>query len=226
MMRWVSAVVRVMWQGSWGAVTRRGQRREEFGLRIAVLDLEPRPVDGRAVEPGRGAGLEPSERESGGVEALGERDRGRIAEAAGRRALFAEMDDPAQERAGGEDDRPAGDHAPVGEVDSGDGAGSRGDPRRFAFDHGQVRRFGDESLHGAPVELAVGLGARALDGGALAAVEDAELNAGSVGGARHHAVERVDLAHQMALAQAPDRRIARHFADGRETVGDERGRGA
>ena len=39
-------------------------------------------------------------------------------------------------------------------------------------------------------------------------------------------VERVDLAHEMALAEAADRRIAGHFADGGEAMGDERGRGA
>ena len=204
----------------------RGQRGEELGLQIAVLDLEPVPVDGRAVEPGRGAGLEAPERKARRVEAARERDRGRIAEAPGRRALFAEMDDPAEERAGGENDGRAGDRAPVGELDSGDGAVLRGDPRRFALDHGQVRRSSDERLHGAAVELAVRLGARALDSGALAAVEDAELDAGGVRGARHDAVERVDLAHQMALAQAADRGIARHFADRGEPMGDERGRGA
>ena len=39
-------------------------------------------------------------------------------------------------------------------------------------------------------------------------------------------VERVDLTHEMALAQASDRRIARHRADGREAMGDERDLGA
>ena len=150
-------------------------------------------------------------------------DRGRIAEASGRGPLVAEMDHSAQEGAGGEDDGAAGDRAAVGELDARDGAGVGCDPSGFPFDDGQVRRLGDQRLHGAPIELSVGLGARPLDGGTLAAIEDAELNAGRIGGARHHAVERVDLAHQMALAQAADRRVAGHFADRRETMGDERG---
>ena len=120
----------------------------------------------------------------------------------------------------------AGDGAAVCELDSRDGAGVGRDPSRFPFDDGQICRLADELLHGAPIELSVGLGARPLNGGTLAAVEDAELDAGGVGGARHHAVERVDLAHQMAFAQAPDRRIARHFADRCEAMGDERRRGA
>ena len=165
-----------------------------------MLDLEPLPVDGCAVEPGRGPGLEPREREAGAVQALGERDRGRIAETPGRRPLVAEMDHAAQEGAGGEHDCAAGDRAAVRELDARDSAGVGRDPSGFAFDDGQVRGLGDKRLHGAPIELPVGLGARPLDGGPLAAVEDAELDAGRVGGARHHAVERVDLAHQMALA--------------------------
>ena len=133
------------------------------------------------------------------------------------------MDHSAQEGAGGEHDCAAGDRAAVRELDARYGAGVGCDPSRLPFDDGQVRGLGDQRLHGAPIELTVRLGARPLNGGALAAVEDAELNAGSIGGARHHAVERVDLAHQMALAQAADRRVAGHFADRREAVGDERG---
>ena len=120
----------------------------------------------------------------------------------------------------------AGDRAAVSELDSRDGAGVGSDPGGFAFDDGQVRGLADERLHGAPIELSVGLGARALDGWAFAAIEDAELNARRIGGARHDAIERIDLAHQMALAQAADRRIAGHLADCRETVGDQRGSGA
>ena len=50
---------------------------------------------------------------------------GRIAEAPGRRPLVAEVDDPAQERAGGQHDRAASDRAAVSELDAGDGAGVR-----------------------------------------------------------------------------------------------------
>ena len=44
-----------------------------------------------------------------------------------------------------------------------------------------------------------------------------------IGDAAHQAVERIDLAHQMALAEPADRRIARHRADGREPLRDKRG---
>ena len=43
----------------------------------------------------------------------------------------------------------------------------------------------------------------------------------AIGHPAHHAVERVDLAHQMALAQPADGRVAGHLADGGELMGDE-----
>ena len=110
------------------------------------------------------------------------------------------MDHSPQEGAGGQHDCAAGDRAAVSEIDASDGAGVGGNPSRLSFDNRQVRRFANELLHGAAIELAVGLGPRPLDGGPLAAVENAELNARDIGGARHHPGKRINLAHQMALA--------------------------
>ena len=74
------------------------------------------------------------------------------------------------------------------------------------------------------IEFAVGLGGAArLYRRTLAAVEHAELDAGTVGDPTHQPVERIDLAHKMALAEPADRRIARHRPDGRETVRHQRG---
>ena len=160
-----------------------------------MLDLEPLPVDRRAVEPRRRPGLEPTEREAGRVETSSERNRGGIAEPPGRRPLVAEVNDAAKERAGGQHDGAASDRAAVRQLDPGDCAGCGRDPSRFPFDDGQVRSLGDEILHGAAIELPVGLSARSLDGGTLAAVEDAELDAGRIGRTRHYAVQRVDFPH-------------------------------
>ena len=91
-----------------------------------------------------------------------------------------------------------------------------------ALDHLEVGGGANGRLHRLAVELAVGLGARALHGRTLGAVEQPELDAGGVGDAAHQAVEGVDLAHQVALAEAADGRIAGHLADRGEGVGDER----
>ena len=55
----------------------------------------------------------------------------------------------------------------------------------------------------------------------LGPVQQPELDACRVGGSPHDAVQRVDLADQMALPEPTDGWIARHLADGRETMGDE-----
>ena len=82
----------------------------------------------------------------------------------------------------------------------------------LGFDDVQQILLGNRPLHGGGVELAVSLGAWATDGGALAAIEQAELNAGGVRHPAHQAVERIDLADEMAFSQAADRRIAGHRA--------------
>ena len=92
----------------------------------------------------------------------------------------------------------------------------------LALDDRQVRLPPDRRLHGRRVKLAVGLGARAAHGRTLAAIKEAELDAGGVGDAAHEAVERVDLAHQVPFAEPADRGIAGHGADGRKPLGDQR----
>jgi len=90
-----------------------------------------------------------------------------------------------------------------------------------ALDDLEPWRFRQQCQDGLPIEFAVGLRARAADRGTLAAVENAELNAGPIDGAAHDAVERVDLAHQVPLAEPADRRVARHLADRHKLVGQQ-----
>src|SRR4029077_129357 len=73
------------------------------------------------------------------------------------------------------------------------------------------------------IELAVGLRPRPPDGWPLRPVEQPELDSGAIRDDPHDAVERIDLAYEMAFAQAPDRRVARHLADGLDLVRDQRG---
>ena len=69
----------------------------------------------------------------------------------------------------------------------------------------------------------VGLGAGAVHGGPLAAVQHAELDAGGVDGPGHGAAEGVDLADDLPLAHAADGRIAAHQGDGFEVAGQQGG---
>src|SRR5579864_7677210 len=92
----------------------------------------------------------------------------------------------------------------------------------FGLDQRQIWLLPDERLHSQAIELAIGLRARSLDRRALAAIEHAKLDAGGVGDAAHQAVERVDFANQVALAETADRRVAGHDADCLEALGDQR----
>ena len=92
-----------------------------------------------------------------------------------------------------------------------------------ALDDLEARLLGQDGLHRRAIQLAVGLGARAADRRTLAAVQHAKLDAGPVDRPRHDAVQRIDLAHQMAFRQAADRRVARHDADGLAIVGEQHG---
>ncbi len=142
--------------------------------------------------------------------------------AAGGRLFLAPMDQPAQEGAGRQHHGAGADLAAVAGDDPGHPAGLDQQVLDGALDHLEVGRRPDRRLHRLAVELAIGLGARALHGRALGAVEQAELDAGGIRHPPHQAIQRIDLAHQMALAEPADGRIAGHLADGGEPVRHQR----
>ncbi len=123
--------------------------------------------------------------------------------------------------------RPARDPLAVAEHDAGDLPGASSEQiLRGTLGDVEVRRLGQQFGDCAAIQLAIGLSARTAHRRPLAAVEDAELDAGTVDGAAHDAVERIDLAHQMPFAEPADRRVARHLADRRALVGQQQGAGA
>ena len=137
------------------------------------------------------------------------------------------MNEAAQERAGGQHDAARTDFAPVAEDEPTD------PPRCIeqqilgrALDDRQTGGLGEQRRHGRAVELPIGLRAGAPHRRPLAAVQHAELDAGAVDRAAHDPVERIDLAHQMALGEPADRRVARHLADRRPVVRQEGRAGA
>ena len=73
-----------------------------------------------------------------------------------------------------------------------------------------------------PVQDTIGLRAGRAHGRALGRVQNAELDAGLVGGERHSAAKGVDFLHQMTLADTADRRIARHLPQGLDAVRQEK----
>ena len=75
---------------------------------------------------------------------------------------------------------------------------------------GEVRLADEGGLHRARVGVAIAEHAGRAHRRALGGVEGLEVGAGEVGRARHLAAQRVELAHQVALGGAADRRVAAH----------------
>ena len=178
------------------------------------------PIDGGGRSRGGVPVLSRPSRSPSGRGAPTAQRRG-LARTAGRDLLLAEVDHAVEEGARGQHDGAGREPAAVASDDPGNPAIAHHQVLDAALDHLEPGGLADRGLHGGAVERPVGLGARALHGGALGAVEEAELDPGRVGDAAHQAVERIDLAHQMALAEAADGGIAGHLADGGEAVGDE-----
>ncbi len=91
------------------------------------------------------------------------------------------------------------------------------------LEHSQIRLTFDQRSHRRLIERPVGLTAGGAHRWPFAAVEDAKLDAGAVGGLRHDPAERVDFLDQMALADAADGRVAAHRAHGFDGVGQQQG---
>ena len=138
---------------------------------------------------------------------------GRIAHAAGRVLLVPDVDHAVEKGAGRQHQSARPERPPIGETDGGDPPLGNFEIAGQALDERQIFSRLDLGAHRLAIEAAVGLSARSAHRRTLGAVEHAELNAGGIGDPAHEPVERVDLAHEMALAEPADRRIAGHDAE-------------
>jgi hypothetical protein len=111
------------------------------------------------------------------------------------------MNKPAQEGAGCQDHSASAEDSPVSKAHTRDLIGHR-EVVYLAFNYREIERAPNRFLHGGGIEFAVGLGARAAYGRSLAAVEQTELDATGVRYPSHQAIESIDLANEMALAEA------------------------
>ena len=75
--------------------------------------------------------------------------------------------------------------------------------------------------NGRLVQNPIGLRPRGAHRWSLAAVENAKLNAAFVGGFGHRATQGVDLLDQVALANAPDARVAAHLPQRFDVVAEQ-----
>ncbi|MND88127.1 hypothetical protein D3C80_801420 [compost metagenome] len=203
-----------------------GQEAEGHRLVVRRLHLQPVPGDGAAVQARGRAGLQTPHHQARAIEVGGQARRRRLAEATGGDPLLAAMDDAVEEGAGRQDHGAGAKLSPLARRHPDDALAVQDQGLGRAGHQGQVRRLGQFGLHGLAIQAAVDLAARAAHGGALGAVQQAELDAGHVGQPTHDTVQGVDLAHQMALAQTADGRVAAHLADSFQLLGQQQGAGA
>ena len=236
-----------MWQLTWRCGSVRVRKLNGVGSGVARLLGELRPVDRPPIEPRRRAGLQPASAQAQLLQRLAQQHRRRLATAAGRIVLLATMDQAIQKCAGGDYNCAGVDHAAVTELDADDarqflfGAGSRelfltADSRlptarcRAQHDIDHLRLLDEEArlrlqhlAHLYAVLLLVALRSRRPHRRAARGVQQAELNAHRVGDLAHDAAQRVDLAHQVALGDAADGRVAAHLRDQVQVQREQRG---
>src|SRR6056297_1951886 len=199
-----------------------GEKGEHHRVVIRWLHVEAAPTDAASVEARRRTGLETPEGKAEAVDALGKAEAGRVAHATAGAGHIPDMDDAAQKGAGGQDHGACRDLAAIREDHAGDRLAVHAKIGSFALDDLEIPAGVQCTQHLFAVDAAVGLGAGTLDSGTRATIEQAELDAGTIGDAPHHPVEGVNLAHEVALAKTADGRIAGHDADPVARQGDER----
>ena len=189
--------------------------------RVAGLGLQLAKVDAATIQPRRRAGFQPSLRQLQLLQPRRKGDGRRVARAAGAVVLQPHMNATVEKRTGRQHHRAS----PKAQANLRDSAHNA-----VAFHHQVVHRLLEQPQvglvfqtvpYGRAVQHAVGLRARGTDSRALAAVENAELDAGLVGGGGHRATKSVDFLDQMALADAADRRVATHLPQRFDVVGQQ-----
>ncbi len=181
----------------------RAHEREDRLRSIARLFLELGVIDSAAVDTGRRPGLQAPHWKGQLAQARRQRDRRGVSGTPSLEAREADVNEAAQECAGGQDNALAVEPQAHRRNRTSDA---------FAFDnqvvHGrleqpQVRLRFEAAADGRPIQRAVRLGPRGPHSGPFAAIERPELDSRLVRGGGHGATQRIDLLHQVALADPP-----------------------
>ena len=123
------------------------------------------------------------------------------------------MDNAPQECTSGQDDRLGGNVGTICKSDPADAFAGHQEVRDLALNNCQIRHLRKFCLHHGPIDLTVGLGARALHCWTLAAVQKPELDTCLIGNARHHPVHGIYLADKVTFPKPANGRIAGHHAN-------------
>ena len=202
-----------------------GQEAEglQLAVRVAGLAFQLAEIDAAAVHPGRGAGLEPAQRQTGGLQAVGQGVGGVHPVRAGGVPCITHKNFAAQIRAGGND------HAlgAVFPIQLGHDALHTAvlglDAHDLCLMDGKAGRQLKGVLHIFVVALAIGLHPQGVDGRSLALVQHPALQIGGVGGKAHHAAESIQFTYQRAFCRSADAGVAGHIADSIQAHGKDGG---
>ena len=202
-------------------------RHEAEGLQLAVrvagLAFQLTEVDAAAVHAGRGAGLEPAQRQTGCFQAVGQGVGGVHAVRAGRIPRITDENLAAEVRSSSDD------HAlcAVLTVQLGDNALDAAvlhlDAHHLGLMDGKAGRQLKGVLHIFVVALAIGLHPQGVDGRSLALVQHPALQIGGVGGKAHHAAESIQFTYQRTFCRSADAGVAGHIADSIQAHGKDGG---
>ena len=188
---------------------------------VARLLLEAGGIEGAPPQARRGPGLEALQPDPQRLQGDGKGVGGGFSGPSPRGDRFALEQQSPQERAGRQDHRGSGKVPPVGRFDRRDPPALRAQPGCFSGPKLDPALGLDHPLDDGRVAVVILLGPGSLHGGAAAPVEQTEVGPGRVRGEPHDPAQRVDLPHQVSLADPADRRVAGKPHQGRRVERQE-----
>ena len=206
-----------------GMLFRPAQEGKYRPRRVPRLRLQARVVDAAAIQARRRTGLEAADPQGQFAQPCRERLGGWVAGAAALMLVQANVDASGEKSAGGQHHRPRPEAQPHLRDHAAHPPLFDDEVVHRLLEQGQLGLALQRPAHKGPVQRAVGLGAGGPHRRALAGVERAELDAGMVRRVRHEPAHGIDLADQLALADAPDGRVAAHLPQGFQVVGEQQG---
>jgi hypothetical protein len=211
MMACVCALVLVIQHGSCCGCCAASPRNEKTGKGcIRMLFDQQRKVDRLAIEPRRGAGLQPPDRQLQLAQACRQRNRRGVTHTTAGIVRQADVNQAVEKGAGRQDHRASGKaHAELGHHASNVIAVHHQIVTRLGEDR-QIRLVLQAAPYRLPVQHAIRLRARCAHRRTLARIENPELDARFIGGLGHGSPQGIDFLDQMPLADAADRWIAAH----------------
>ena len=185
----------------------------EYGhwIRIARLHTQAAVVDGLAVDTGRRTRFETPLWQGQFAQPMGQRFCGRIARTSGLIIVQAHMHLPVEEGTGREHHGMRMERNAKLCHCTGNAVSLQQQIVHCLLKQSEIGLILQCLTNGLPIQHPVCLRTRSTHGGPLAGIQDAKLDTGLVGCHGHDATQRIDLLHQMALADPSNRRVARHL---------------